>query len=251
MNLRQIEVASQVEQGGLLDGIAHSRTLHQAMRDVGLARGAIAGLRAANEHARDDARKVDRAASVQKLLWHYISSSKAKPSVDKALPSPRLGNQRRIDKLGLGQLRAGAHTDYGSLTIVAPTPAAGRLQVKTCNGVWAEIEPGPGEFVVNIGDLMAQWTNNRWVSTLHRVGNPAPAEACNSRRLSLVFFHQPNDDAMIECIPTCLASGATPSFAPVTSGEHLRMKINRTFAAPGMPQSQMPERAVSSIDEVK
>ena len=103
MNLRQIEVASQVEQGGLLDGIAHSRTLHQAMRDVGLARGATAGLRAADEHARDDARKVGRAASVQKILWHYISPSKAKPNVDKALPSPRLGNQRRIDKLGLMQ----------------------------------------------------------------------------------------------------------------------------------------------------
>ncbi len=143
-----------------------------------------------------------------------------------------------------GQLRAGAHTDYGSLTIVAPTPAAGRLQVKTRSGAWAEIEPGPGAFVVNIGDLMAQWTNNRWVSTLHRVGNPAPGEAGSSRRISLVFFHQPNDDALIECIPTCLASGATPRFAPVTSGEHLRMKIQRTFVAPGLSQSQSPEPAV-------
>ena len=75
------------------------------MRDVGLARGATAGLRAADEHARDDARKVGRAASVKNILWHYISSSKAKPNVDKALPSPRLGNQRRIDKLGLTRNR--------------------------------------------------------------------------------------------------------------------------------------------------
>ena len=136
-----------------------------------------------------------------------------------------------------GQLRAGAHTDYGSLTIVAPTPAAGRLQVMTRSGVWTEIEPGPGELVVNLGDLMAQWTNNRWVSTLHRVGNPDPSEAGVSRRMSLVFFHQPNDDALIECIPTCLAAGAVPSFAPATSGEHLRMKINRTFEPIDPPQS--------------
>jgi isopenicillin N synthase-like dioxygenase len=128
-----------------------------------------------------------------------------------------------------GQLRAGAHTDYGSLTIVAPTAAPGRLEVLTRDGRWAEIEPPAGEFVVNIGDLMARWTNDRWVSTLHRVGNPPPDAGATGRRLSLVFFHQPNDDALVECIPTCRAPGAPPKYAPVTSGEHLRLKINRAY----------------------
>jgi len=145
-----------------------------------------------------------------------------------------------------GQLRAGAHTDYGSLTIVAPTPASGRLQVKTSGGAWVEVAPGPGEFVVNIGDLMAQWTNDRWVSTLHRVGNPAPSEAGGSRRMSLVFFHQPNDDALIECIPTCVEAGAAPKFAPVTSGEHLRLKINRTFAVADASKTPTPKSAPPS-----
>jgi isopenicillin N synthase-like dioxygenase len=96
-----------------------------------------------------------------------------------------------------GQLRAGEHTDYGSLTIVAPSAAPGRLQVRTREGSWFEVQPPPGHFVVNIGDLMAQWTNDRWVSTLHRVGNPPADAAGQARRMSLVFFPQPNDNSPV------------------------------------------------------
>ena len=76
----------------------------------------------------------------------------------------------------------------------------------------------PGSFVVNIGDLMAQWTNVRFVSTLHRVAE-APSGA-GTRRLSIAFFPQPNHDALIECIDSCRVSRAR--YAPVTSGEHRR-----------------------------
>ena len=68
-----------------------------------------------------------------------------------------------------GQLRAGAHTDYGSLTILLPQAGSGGLQIFTPEGDWREVPPVPGAFVINIGDLMALWTNDRWVSTLHRV----------------------------------------------------------------------------------
>ena len=128
-----------------------------------------------------------------------------------------------------GQLRAGEHTDYGSLTIVAPSAAPGRLQVRTRSGEWIDVAPTEGQFVVNIGDLMARWTNDRWVSTLHRVGNPPEAAGATSRRVALVFFHQPNDDALIECIPTCRMPGEAPLYPPITSGEHLRQKITRHF----------------------
>jgi isopenicillin N synthase-like dioxygenase len=128
------------------------------------------------------------------------------------------------------QLRAGAHTDYGSLTIVAPTAAPGGLQVRARDGTWIDVEPAPGEFVVNIGDLMAQWTNDRWVSTLHRVANPAREVADDSRRISLVFFHQPNEDAVVECLPHCSGAGNAARYAPVTSGEHLTTKLRRSFA---------------------
>lgn len=128
-----------------------------------------------------------------------------------------------------GQLRAGAHSDYGSLTIVAPTAAPGGLQVRTARGEWQDVLPPPGGVVVNIGDLMAQWTNDRWVSTLHRVAVPPAEVAHEAARLSLVFFHQPNDDALVECLPGCVAAGESPRYAPVTSGAHLAAKIRSAF----------------------
>lgn len=132
-----------------------------------------------------------------------------------------------------GQLRAGAHTDYGSLTIVKPDNAPGGLQVLAKDGSWADVPTLPGTFVVNIGDLMAEWTNDRWVSTLHRVVNPPRDKALGSRRISLVFFHQPNYDAMVECLEGCARDGLPPKYAPVSSGDHLRSKFVKqtTFGA--------------------
>ena len=69
---------------------------------------------------------------------------------------------------------------------------------------------------------MAQWTNDEWVSTLHRVVTPPLDQAKDSRRVSLTFFHQPNHDALIECIPTCRREA--PKYAPITSGAHLESK---------------------------
>ena len=132
-----------------------------------------------------------------------------------------------------GQLRAGAHSDYGSLTIVKIEDRPGGLQVCNKAGEWVDVPAVPGSFVVNIGDLMMQWTNDLWISTLHRVANPPRPRAADSLRQSLVFFHQPNYDAMVECLPSCLAPGEAPRYAPISSGDHLRNKFLRqtTFGA--------------------
>jgi isopenicillin N synthase-like dioxygenase len=124
-----------------------------------------------------------------------------------------------------GQLRAGAHTDYGSLTIVRQEEAPGGLQVWDKTGRWLDVPVVPGGLVVNIGDLMAEWTNDRWVSTLHRVVNPPRERAADSRRISLIFFHQPDYDAVVECLPGCLTPGEAPRHAPITSGDHLLGKF--------------------------
>lgn len=121
-----------------------------------------------------------------------------------------------------GQLRAGAHSDYGSLTILATEDRPGGLQVCNVEGHWVDVPIVPGTFVINIGDLLARWTNDHWVSTLHRVVNPEDANAAESRRQSLIFFHNPNYDAEISCLPTCLEPGQQPKYSPTTSGEHLR-----------------------------
>jgi len=122
-----------------------------------------------------------------------------------------------------GQLRAGAHSDYGSLTVVLPDDRG--LQVFNKAGQWVDVPLIEDGLVVNIADLMMQWTNDQWVSTLHRVVNPPSDVSQTNRRQSLVFFHQPNYDAMVECLPSCLAPGEKPKYAPISSGDHLRSKF--------------------------
>jgi isopenicillin N synthase-like dioxygenase len=120
-----------------------------------------------------------------------------------------------------GQLRAGAHTDFGSLTILSTGEDPGGLQVRGPDGAWRDVIPPADVFVVNIGDLLAQWTNDRWVSTLHRVANPPRARA-HLPRQSIAFFHQPNWHALVECLPGC---GEAPRYPPITSGAHFERKL--------------------------
>ncbi len=129
-----------------------------------------------------------------------------------------------------GQLRTGAHTDYGAMTILAATDAKGGLEVRLPDGTWAGITPRPGELIVNLGDMMARWTNERWTSTLHRVVNP-PLGMAQSRRLSIGMFVHPNYDQRIECAPTCLAPGEVPRYPVITAGEHIKRKIERSHEA--------------------
>ncbi len=120
-----------------------------------------------------------------------------------------------------GQIRAGAHTDYGSLTILLPQAGSRGLEIFS-QGAWTEIPPTPGAFVINIGDLMARWTNDRWVSTLHRVTIPSDGGA--ERRQSFAFFHQPNWDAEI----ASLVADEAAKYAPVRSGPYLMSKFQST-----------------------
>jgi isopenicillin N synthase-like dioxygenase len=125
-----------------------------------------------------------------------------------------------------GQLRAGAHTDYGSLTILNPAISPGGLQVRSGDGSWEDVPQVDGSFVINIGDLMAQWTNDRWVSTMHRVVNP-PETAADRPRMSIVFFQNPNEDAIISCLPTCTRDGEPAKHSPVSAGAYISAKLNR------------------------
>ncbi|WP_149540307.1 isopenicillin N synthase family dioxygenase [Siccirubricoccus phaeus] len=127
-----------------------------------------------------------------------------------------------------GQLRAGAHCDYGSLTILRTEDKPGGLQVLNRAGEWVDVPIVPECFIVNIGELMARWTNEQWKATLHRVVNPPAEQASVSRRLSLVFFHNPNYDAPVAALPGTVPFGEAPRHAPTTSGDHLRAQFVRT-----------------------
>jgi isopenicillin N synthase-like dioxygenase len=124
-----------------------------------------------------------------------------------------------------GQLRAGAHTDYGCMTILQTEDAPGGLQVQTRAGEWLDVHPVPGSFVINLGDMMARWTNDRWLATLHRVAVPPSEREAASRRQSIVFFHDPRADAVVECIPGC----GEPRYEPATALELVHAKAAKAL----------------------
>jgi isopenicillin N synthase-like dioxygenase len=132
----------------------------------------------------------------------------------------------QVEKPRPGQIRAGAHTDYGAVTILMPENVPG-LQVCNRQGEWANVTAPAGTFVCNIGDLMQRWTNDRWISTMHRVVNPPREAARGNRRLSIPFFFQPNYDAVIECLPGCCGPDNPPRYETVTSGQHRLTKFLR------------------------
>jgi isopenicillin N synthase-like dioxygenase len=127
-----------------------------------------------------------------------------------------------------GQLRRGAHTDYGAYTLLYQEDAPGGLQIQLSDGGWQDIPFVDRSFVINIGDLMARWTNDRWVSTMHRVINP-PREQADRDRVSIPFFVNPNVDAVIECIPSCAPAGGQPKYAPVLAGDWVLGKVQKTL----------------------
>lgn len=132
-----------------------------------------------------------------------------------AVDGPQLPNQRG----------AGEHADYGSITILKSDPDIAGLEVRLPSGEWIAAPLLRDGFIVNIGDMMARWTNDRWVSTLHRVSSPAEAK----RRQSMAFFHNASFDAEIGCIPTC-RQGREPKYAPVLAGQYLFDRFNAALA---------------------
>ncbi len=130
-------------------------------------------------------------------------------------------------ELAPDQLRCGVHTDLGLTTILRNEAAAGGLEVRTRSGEWIAAPAIPNTFVVNIGDLMMRWTNDRWRSTPHRVTVPAAEARARSRRLSIGFFVVPNYDAEVSCIDT---AGAVVKYPPITVRDY---RVDRFAAGAG------------------
>jgi isopenicillin N synthase-like dioxygenase len=118
---------------------------------------------------------------------------------------------------------AGAHTDYGNLTLLAQDGTGG-LEVRTRDGDWTVVPPAAGTFVCNIGDCLMRWTNDVYVSNAHRVVNRSGRE-----RYSVAYFGDPNSDALVACLPSCLAPGEAPKYPPITYAEYLRSRYDATY----------------------
>lgn len=116
------------------------------------------------------------------------------------------------------QYRVRAHVDFSTVTILYQDGAPGSLQAHKRGYGWVDVPFVPGSFVINLGDLMARWTNDRWIATPHRVLNP-PADLAMTRRISMPFFHLPNHDAVIAPAPTCVTDARPARFEPVVAGD--------------------------------
>ena len=133
------------------------------------------------------------------------------------------------------QLRTGAHTDFGAITILAIKGNESGLEVLMPDGHWLGVNPPDGCLVVNLGDMMNRWTNGLWKSTLHRVANPQNLNSINSHRQTLGYFMHPDFDALIEVIPSCIARGTVAEFAPIRAGEHIADKIRASHEGKNNP----------------
>ena len=119
------------------------------------------------------------------------------------------------------------------MTVLCADDAPGGLEVlvpSSSGDRWTAVPVPAGSLIINLGDAMARWTNDRWRSTLHRVVTPPARVASTSRRQSIAFFHNANWDAELDIFETLrvAVAGESPRYTPVTAGEHLMSKFRST-----------------------
>lgn len=145
---------------------------------------------------------------------------------DRSIDVLRMNNYALPEGTALepGQLGMGAHTDYGIVTILWADPVPG-LEILGSDGEWKSVTPQPGALLINLGDLLARWTNDQYRSTMHRVVPPTDSDGRSIRRRSAAFFHDGNADAVVSTLSTCRdADGGSP-YEDVTVAEHLAQKL--------------------------
>lgn len=122
------------------------------------------------------------------------------------------------DLVGMGE-----HTDFGIVTVLWADQVKG-LQVLSSDGTWNDVHPADDALLINLGDITARWTNERWLSTLHRV-KPPVINGTIQRRRSAAFFHDGDVDALIETLPNCVDAEHPDLYEPITVGEHITAKL--------------------------
>lgn len=122
-----------------------------------------------------------------------------------------------------GQFRIGPHTDFGTVTILDREPGIGGLQVRDEAGQWVDAPVVENSLIVNTGDMLRQWTNDRWCSNEHRVLPPSH-DAPTEELVSLVFFHEPDAEAIIAPLPTCVSADNPARYEPTSAADYLAAK---------------------------
>jgi isopenicillin N synthase-like dioxygenase len=117
----------------------------------------------------------------------------------------------------------GRHTDYGAITLLATDGVPG-LEVRTRDGEWQAVTAPPTSLVVNLGDMLARWTNDRYVSTPHRVVSDG------RERSSIPFFVNPDPSTEVACLPSCVTPARPCRYEPITASVFLQGRIDGTIA---------------------
>ncbi|CAB4042505.1 UPF0676 -like [Paramuricea clavata] len=126
-----------------------------------------------------------------------------------------------MTELKEGQIRLGEHSDYGTITLLFQDQSGG-LEIRQEQG-FVSARPIEGTILVNIGDLLQRWTNDKLVSTRHRVVIPKEELRRQTARQSVVLFVRPDNDVVIECLD---GSGHYP---PITALDYLNQRLNATY----------------------
>lgn len=195
--------------------------------------------------------------SIEDVNWLVLSHEKA-PQSSRFLYYPTISSDSDYEPED--DIRAGAHSDYGSITLLFTRPNQPGLEILTPDGeTWASVPVFPENYhsktfppiVVNIGDLLSYWTNGLLRSTIHRVILTAPTVNdgdSNSDRFSIAIFVQPTDDTVLTPIPSPLVEGRAVSFkgkivgygggvadaealSTLTAGQHLSARLRATYGS--------------------
>jgi isopenicillin N synthase-like dioxygenase len=184
----------------------------------------LPGFRHPLEEYQDAAIEVSRVlmrviAAANDLEPHYFDACLEMPIVNTRLLHYPQVDQRTSD----AQLGCGAHSDYGCLTLLYSDGTPG-LQLLTVDDEWVDVTVPDDALVVNLGDLLQMWTNDRYRSTKHRVIPPTERD-----RYSVPVFVNPEWHTEVRCLPNCVTDERPARHAPVLSGEYLQSRFDDTF----------------------
>jgi isopenicillin N synthase-like dioxygenase len=135
----------------------------------------------------------------------------------------------------------GAHTDFGGITLLLQDDVGGLQVYDSPTLTWIDVAPTPGAYVVNLGNLMMRWTNDRYFSNLHRVINISGRE-----RYSIPFFFSGNPDYVVKCLPGGEEDGKGQKYEPITVEDWMRGRYAATYGTTDKPESDMVQEAGKS-----
>lgn len=172
------------------------------------------------EHAVSCANKVLRvfAAALNVELNFFTKTVNNENVTLRLLHYPSVGSEVNENQLG-----AGAHTDYGVITLLFQD-AVGGLEVQDSQGQWQGVDYVKDAIVVNTGDLMERWTNGKYKSTLHRV----QPKIGQQERYSVAVFIDPDSDTRVEVLQSCTSESNPAKYGAITAGEHIQSKLLAT-----------------------